>query len=582
MSKSRRPASAPSIAGFEFIRLVGQGGFADVFLYQQAKPKREVAIKVLLAEAMGTEAVARLNAEADAMAGLSQHPNIVTVFHSGVADDGRPYMVMEYYPRPSLATRLRQTRRSVAAVLSIGVQLAGAVDSSHRLGILHRDIKPANILVDRWDRPVLGDFGIAMTTADARHGAMGLSVPWSPPEALGDNPWAGPQSDVWGLAATVYSLLTGRAPFEVPGGDNKNPAQADRIRTAAYRGLGRPDAPASLDQVLLTAMAKDPAARYATMRAFGVALRGVEQEMGLPPTRLDIIDDSAGYDPGDDGEDDGGTRLRPITVIQPEAPTQRGPVEAWPTSRRDTAADGWGQTGTTSGTSAAAARSLDSPEAGTVLRPQASEPAPVGPPGALADSAPPGGWADRTVLRGTAADTGPATWDRVAPGLAPTERRPPEIPHGRPPPPPPAEEERPRAAWKPFAAVGAAVAVAGIVLAVVLTAGDREPPTLPGPSGATAGIGAQDPLDALPPPAPVDLAGVIDGPLVHFTWTNPSPQEGDTYRWRPVDDPDAAARRVTEEAVDVAIPEGEANTCIEVMTVRANARASEPATACGK
>ncbi|MDR1078591.1 MAG: serine/threonine protein kinase, partial [Propionibacteriaceae bacterium] len=349
MSAVRRVAHPPTIAGYEFMRLLGQGGFADVFLFQQNSPRRVVAIKVLLAEAAGTDAAARLSAEANAMAGLSQHQNIVTVFHSGVADDGRPYLVMDYYPRPSLAKNWRQAKHSVANVLSIGVQLAGAVESAHRLqphGILHRDIKPANILGDRSGRPVLGDFGIAMTISDASQAAEGLSVPWSPPEAFAARPWAGPQSDVWGLAATLYSLLAGRAPFEVPGGDNKTHAQADRIRNSPYRPLGRPDAPPSLDQVLATAMAKDPAARYQTMRIFGQALREVENDLGLAPTRLDIIDDDPDWDldPEED-DDEPGTRLRPITVIDPTgpvpaatAPTQSGSDPgAWPTGPTTTA-----------------------------------------------------------------------------------------------------------------------------------------------------------------------------------------------------------------------------------------------------
>ena len=288
---SRPPAEPPRISGLTFIRPLGSGGFADVFLYQQDSPSRLVAVKVLVAEMAGTEAAARLRREADAMAGLSQHPSIVTVFSSGVADDGRAYMVMEYYPKPALSESLATTRRSVPNVLSIGIQLAGAVESAHRLGILHRDIKPGNILVDRAGRPVLGDFGISMTSAEAASGgASGLSVPYSPPEAFEAVSHPMPQSDVWSLAATLYASLAGRAPFEIPGGNNGVSAMTERIKHSPYIPIGRADVPPSLDQVLSTAMAKSPDSRYWAMRAFGRALGSVEQEMRLPGTPMEVID----------------------------------------------------------------------------------------------------------------------------------------------------------------------------------------------------------------------------------------------------------------------------------------------------
>ncbi|MDR2380774.1 MAG: serine/threonine protein kinase, partial [Bifidobacteriaceae bacterium] len=317
MSTKRRPAEPPMIDGYEFKRLLGQGGFADVFVYQQRTPHREVAVKVLLREMLGTDAVTRLNAEADAMAGLSQHPNIVTIFGAGVAADGRPYIVMDYYRRPSLAEELKGPRRSVASGLAIGVQLAGALESAHRLNIVHRDIKPANILVDSVGRPVLGDFGIALNVADPSKSAEGMSVPWSPPEAFAAEPWADRQSDVWALAATIYTLLAGRAPFVEPNGDNRIHAHADRIQHAPLRPLGRADVPASLDQVLGTAMAKEPRARYQTALQLGQQLRAVQQELQLAPTPLEVTDYSVadGHPKDDDDEAAQGTRLRPITVI---------------------------------------------------------------------------------------------------------------------------------------------------------------------------------------------------------------------------------------------------------------------------
>lgn len=310
---NRTPAAPLTITGFKFIKNLGQGGFADVFLYQQLSPQRLVAIKVLISKITDPQAEARLSQEADAMAGLSQHQNIVTVFQMGVADDGRAYLVMEYYPGPTLAQELRRGDRSLASVLSIGVQLAGAVESAHRLGILHRDLKPANIMMDRVGRPVLGDFGISISTVEAQiGGAVGLSIPYSPPESFDADRRPLPQSDVWGLAATVYSLLCGRAPFEIPGGENSGSIMMHRIRYDPYWALEREDVPQCLNQVLATAMAKNPESRYGTMQDFGLAINQVETELRIPHTVMEIIDPVLNDDNG--SIDITKTQLRPIAL----------------------------------------------------------------------------------------------------------------------------------------------------------------------------------------------------------------------------------------------------------------------------
>ena len=178
---ARRPPSAPPvIPGYEHVKLVGSGGFADVFLYQQQHPRRQVAIKVLLAEYVGKSTAEAFTAEANLMAQLASHPSIVSIYGADVASDGRPYLVMEYLSKPNLQARHRRERFSEIDTLRIGIQIAGAVETAHREGILHRDIKPANILVTNYDRPALTDFGISATTTDQM---AGLSVPWSPPAA---------------------------------------------------------------------------------------------------------------------------------------------------------------------------------------------------------------------------------------------------------------------------------------------------------------------------------------------------------------------------------------------------------------
>ena len=176
---------APELAGYTVTRLIGSGGFADVYLYGQTLPRRNVAIKVLIPDATDAEVINQFDAEANLMAALSTHPAIVTIYQAGVAPDGRPYLVMEYCSRPNLAARYRAERLSVAEVLRIGVRIAGAVETAHRAGILHRDIKPANVLTTDFGHPVLSDFGISVSRtfrAGPSAATVGMSIPWTAPE----------------------------------------------------------------------------------------------------------------------------------------------------------------------------------------------------------------------------------------------------------------------------------------------------------------------------------------------------------------------------------------------------------------
>lgn len=311
-----RNAVAPEIAGFAYRDHLGSGGFADVFLYDQRRPARQVAVKVLLAERLDAQARERFDVEADLMALLSNHANIVTMYQADITADGRPFLVMEYCPRPNLGVRYKREPLSVVEALSTGVQIAGAVETVHRAGILHRDIKPANVLVTEYNRPVLTDFGISVATGQAER-AEGLSIPWSPPEAIANPTNTGVAADVYSLAATIYTLLAGRHPFEVPGGDNRQHAIISRIESAPVPGLARADVPAALEQVLAAGMAKDPASRYSSALALGRALQQVQVELQLPMTALDVREDAENTGMLPDDDDEPGTRIRSVTAIDP-------------------------------------------------------------------------------------------------------------------------------------------------------------------------------------------------------------------------------------------------------------------------
>ncbi len=179
----RLPSSPPILPGLAYIRPLGSGGFADVFLYGQDMPRRDVAVKVLPSDVRDTDLLRMFNAEADVLAHLSAHPSIVTVYQAGISADGRPYIVMEFCPG-SLAQRYRVERMPVPEVLSIGVRMSGALESAHHAGLIHRDVKPSNILVTTFGAPVLADFGISSSLV--RQGAdemLAMSVPWSAPRS---------------------------------------------------------------------------------------------------------------------------------------------------------------------------------------------------------------------------------------------------------------------------------------------------------------------------------------------------------------------------------------------------------------
>ena len=304
------------IAGLELRRRIGTGGYADVFLYRETSLDRDVAVKVVRETGLSEDEEAGFVAEAHAMARLA-HPHIVPVFAVGRAAHGRPYLTMPFYPEGTLHDRAR-TPLGVAEVLKTGVQIGSAVAFAHGAGILHRDIKPHNILRNQFG-PALSDFGIAGTIADVGERVIGMSVPWSPPEVLLDAGAPGVASDVYSLAATLWHLLAGHAPFERAGDSEADLVR--RIRLEPLPPLGRPDVPATLEGLLRQSMAKDPGDRFSSMASFVHALQDVQRQQHLEPTDVVLV-------PG---------QRRPGQTVRPDRDparradlTRRRPVEDGP------------------------------------------------------------------------------------------------------------------------------------------------------------------------------------------------------------------------------------------------------------
>ncbi|MEN2740186.1 serine/threonine-protein kinase [Microbacterium sp. X-17] len=323
---SRLPAAPPVLAGFDYVRPLGTGGFADVYLFEQDMPRRAVAVKVLLQEIVAEGLLRMFNAEADVMARLSSHPSIVTIYQAGISADGRPFIVMEYCPT-SMTSRYRRERIPVAEVLQLGVKIGSALETAHRAGLLHRDIKPSNILVTAFGAPVLSDFGIATSvTAHPDDEMLAMSVPWSAPEVVDERVAGSVPAEVWSLGATVYSLLAGRSPFELPGsGQNSRDQLRSRIRRAAYPPIGRDDVPPRLEETLRRALSRDPGARQASAAEFAYELQLAQHELGLPHTPMELATDAwvAPVDVADDRARGPARSSVPYASARPERAAER-------------------------------------------------------------------------------------------------------------------------------------------------------------------------------------------------------------------------------------------------------------------
>ncbi|TQO19029.1 serine/threonine protein kinase [Rhodoglobus vestalii] len=316
----RLPSQPPALPGFSHVHVLGSGGFADVFLYEQNMPRRQVAVKVMLSEVVNDQVRQMFQAEANLMAQLSAHPSILTVYQASVSSDGRPYLVMELCSS-TLNQRYRAERLPVPEVLRVAIKIGSAIETAHRAGVLHRDIKPSNILTTAYGHPVLSDFGIAATLSESENlEAVGMSIPWSAPEVLMDETAGTIESELWSYAATVYSLLAGRSPFEVPGESNKSADLIARINRAKPRLTGRGDVPESLESALVRAMSRKAESRQGSVLELVHELQAVESEIGLTQTPIEVAMDDWALATVAELEDR--TRIRPSQAV-PSSSAQR-------------------------------------------------------------------------------------------------------------------------------------------------------------------------------------------------------------------------------------------------------------------
>ncbi|WP_219463194.1 serine/threonine-protein kinase [Nonomuraea rhizosphaerae] len=291
--------------GYRVLDQAGQGGFAIVYRAYQERLDRVVALKVLSVDRVDQRTMRRFQRELQLTGRLTGHPNVVTVFDTGVTHSGKPYIAMDFFENGSLRDKVRREGPlPLAEVLRAGVKLAGALAAVHEAGVLHGDIKPQNILISRYGEPAVADFGVArvVDSSEISATAQAFTPLHAAPEVLTGQPHSA-STDIYSLGSTLYHLLAGQPAFHSPTDPSIAPLMY-RVLSAAPPPLGRSDVPGPVFEAVLRAMAKQPEARYGSAREFAQRLQALQGELGLPMT--DLLGQDAGPSPGRPYPDAGG------------------------------------------------------------------------------------------------------------------------------------------------------------------------------------------------------------------------------------------------------------------------------------
>jgi two-component system LytT family response regulator len=296
-----------TLAHYRILSKLGEGGMGEVFLAEDSRLRRKVALKILLPEvAQDPDRLARFLQEARAASALS-HPNAAHIYEVGESG-GSHYLAMEYIEGETLETRLTGDPLPLAEIISIGSQVAEALEAAHARGIVHRDIKPANLMIGARGHVTVLDFGLAKflpESTDITSGGsqiatqfmtsggvvLGTVAYMSPEQALGRA--VDPRTDLFSLGVVIYRMATGRLPF----------AGATPQETLARILEGRVEAvarlnyelPEAFESIVRKCLDKDRDRRYQSARELHIDLqnliRGQEERRATGPLRAVIVDD---------------------------------------------------------------------------------------------------------------------------------------------------------------------------------------------------------------------------------------------------------------------------------------------------
>src|SRR5262245_54366554 len=246
---------------FEDFHLLGRGGMGAVYRARDVRLRRTVAVKLLFEGDSGSRSGFLREARSQARI---LHPNVCEVFEAGVADHV-PFIVMGHVD----GMRLQKMRAELTLEekVRIVLQVSLAIHEAHRIGIVHRDVKPGNVLVERSEdgawKPYIADFGIARDVGGAgagtAHGVQGTPAFMAPEQATGKG-LLDRRTDVYGLGATLYDVLTGRAPFSAS--EMRDLLRMVREQPPPPPRSIEPSIPLDLEAIVLRCLEKDPDARY--------------------------------------------------------------------------------------------------------------------------------------------------------------------------------------------------------------------------------------------------------------------------------------------------------------------------------
>jgi len=287
-------AAGSQIAGYTIEEQIGRGGMAVVYRASDSRLSRHVALKILAPELASDAGYRQRFLREMRAAAAVDHPNIVPVFDAGEAD-GALYIAMRYVDGWDVRTMLENEPRLPAGrVVRLITQAASALDAAHARDLVHRDVKPGNMLIgrDHPDHLYLSDFGLSKQRVSSEPltltGQFMGTLDYMAPEQIEGNPIDG-RADLYALACTAFEMLAGQPPFQRDAGLAVMWAQVS-APPPSLQAL-RPDLPPAVDQVMATALAKTPGARYPSCTAFaralgaacGVAGQAGEAAADVPP-----------------------------------------------------------------------------------------------------------------------------------------------------------------------------------------------------------------------------------------------------------------------------------------------------------
>lgn len=291
-------ATGDTLGGYAVERVLAEGPAAVVYLARQGSTARQVAVKVYRAGLPLSVGTDRFRVEAAAAARV-EHPNVARLYDAGVfhtREGARlPYLAMEYVAGPTITDYARAERLGIEGIIRLMIRVCAGVQAIHQRAVIHRDLKPSNILVGAAGEPKVLDFGVARLAAvgdvswRTGDGAVLGTPGYMSPEQAERPGDVDVRTDVWALGVVTYELLAGRPPFDLAGMSAlqalRHAASADPrpLPEAARRTSG-----GDLSRVVLKAMAREAAARYATAQAFADDLNAVLSGRPVTARRLTL------------------------------------------------------------------------------------------------------------------------------------------------------------------------------------------------------------------------------------------------------------------------------------------------------